>query len=475
MAQLRLPPRTVASRASGPAARSGAPDHSPAPREARRLLDETFGGRDRFQMFISTATDTSVSANRAHSPSPLGRVLLFAYAFPPMQVQMTPAVFKPMAALARLGYEVDVVCAGSFCKELPLDDSLLPMAERTFRDVTRLEPSVRGLRAWAHQRWKTLTRVPDLMTVLHDPAYEHMMDRDLASYDAVMTWSPFHSINAVMSRVKRQRRNVHWIAQFSDPWAGNPLEIHRLCKLWNSWQEPRAVGAADHIVHSSPYSLELMFRGARARKLSKTSVLPHVFNTELYPARPKARNGQIVMRYVGVLYGRRSPEPVFQALNRLFERRPQLRGQVVVELVGLVPPEMLQTQAALALPPGTVRTVAQVGYLESLQLMYDADILLLIEADVRRNLFLASKVSDYVGANTPIVGLVPPGASEEAMQGLGAWHARPSDIPGIERALEAAVDHVRAGGRESWCNDAFRRTLGGEHVAGQFAEIIQRG
>jgi len=30
-------------------------------------------------------------------PTSKGRILLFSYAFPPMQVQMTPAVFKPMA------------------------------------------------------------------------------------------------------------------------------------------------------------------------------------------------------------------------------------------------------------------------------------------------------------------------------------------------------------------------------------------
>lgn len=425
-------------------------------------------------MFISTATDSSPRTEKAHSPSPPGRVLLFAYAFPPMQVQMTPAVFKPMASLARLGWEVDVVCAGSFCRELPLDDSLLPFAQGAFASITRLEPP-KGWRGWAQERFKVLTRVPDLMTVLHQPAYEELMSRDLSRYAAVMTWSPFHSVNSVMARVKRQRKGVNWIAQFSDPWAGNPLEIDARTKLWNSWHEPFTVRRANHIVHSSPHSLELMFRSGRAALKGKTRVLPHVFNNELYPARARARNEQIVMRYVGVLYGRRSPEPVFAALQRLFARRPELRGQVVVEIVGLVPPEMLQTEAARSLPEGTIRTVSQVGYLESLQLMYDADILLLIEADVRRNLFLASKVSDYVGAGRPIVGLVPPGASEEAMQALGGWFARPSDVPGVERAIEGAVQHVLDGGDAGWCNASFRQTLSGDHVARQFAEMIQRG
>ena len=66
---------------------------------------------------------TSALNNLATPAQPLeaaiakGRILLFSYAFPPMQVQMTAAVYKPMAAIARSGFAVDVVCADSFCRE----------------------------------------------------------------------------------------------------------------------------------------------------------------------------------------------------------------------------------------------------------------------------------------------------------------------------------------------------------------------
>ncbi len=403
--------------------------------------------------------------------SPRGRVLLFSYAFPPMQVQMTPAVFKPMAAIAQQGYTVDVLCADSFCKELPLDHSLLTHAERMFSNITRLNPP-KGLLGWVQQKSRVLSRVPDLMTVLHRTAYEHLMDLDLSSYAAVMTWSPFHSINPVMVRVKQSRKNVRWIAQFSDPWAGNPLEVNRLTKMWNKRHEPRTVLAADHIVHSSPYSLEMMLTGHPSDLRKKTSVLPHVFNADLYPRRAKALNEKIIIRYVGVLYGKRSPEPFFVALNRLLERRKNLRGHLVVELVGQVPQEMMETAAARSLPPGTIRHIPNVSYLQSLELMYDADILLLIEADIRQNLFLPSKVSDYMGANTPIVGLVPPGASEDAMVGLGCWYSRPSDIPAITNSIEGAVEYVIAKDGSSWCNEKFRHTFGGEYVAQRFIEIL---
>jgi len=402
-----------------------------------------------------------------------GRILLFSYAFPPMQVQMTPAVFKPMAAIAQLGFEVDVLSADSFSPHLPLDMSLLPSAEKIFSKITRLNPPS-GLIDIMQRHSGVLSRVPDLMTVLHQSAYEYLMEEDLSQYDGVMTWSPFHSINPVMVRVKKQRKNVRWIAQFSDPWAGNPLEVSKLAKLWNKWHEPHTVRAADYIVHSSAYSLELMLKGRPANVRRKTEVLPHVFNKELYPQRQKAKNPRITLRYAGVLYGRRSPESLFWAINKLYERRKDLKGMLTIELIGNVPSEMLTTAAALSLPSGTVVNIPTVNYIQSLELMYDADILLLIEADIRQNLFLPSKLSDYIGANTPIVGLVPPGGSEDALVGLDCWYARPSDITGISHAIEGAIEHVMANSQSPWCNETFKHSFSGERVALRFAEILTR-
>lgn len=402
-----------------------------------------------------------------------GRILLFSYAFPPMHVQMTAAVYKPMAAIARSGFDVDVICADSFCKELPLDHSLLPFAEQTFGQITRLNPKV-TLISRLRTASRIFSRIPDLMTVLHESAYETLMDMDLSKYDAIMTWSPFHSINSVMVRVKRARPNLRWIAQFSDPWVGNPLEVNRLTKLWNERNEPRMLQSADFVVHSSRYSLDLMMSNHPQVSRSKTDVIPHAYDEALFPSRTKARNEKILLRYVGVLYGRRSPEPLFQALAALFERRPDLQGKLCVELIGSVPPDMLQTPAALSLPDGTIRSVGSVSFVESIEKMYDADILILIEANIRQNLFLPSKLSDYMGARTPIVGLVPPGGSEDALKQLGCWYAAPNDIAGISRALEGAVVHVMNRSGERWCDEGYRDTFSGAHVAQRFTDIISR-
>lgn len=407
------------------------------------------------------------------TPNFSGKILLFSYAFPPMQVQMTPAVFKPMMAFTDLGCEVDVVCADSFSPVLSLDNSLLPLAEQKFNRIIRLNPAT-GFRGNIYKVVKAFGRIPDLMTVLHHTAYECLMDMNLQQYDAVVTWSPFHSINAVMTRVCRARPTVRWLAQFSDPWRDNPLEVNPYCKMWNVLNEPRATATAHHIVHSSRYSLELMLRNNPQLNLDKTSVLPHVFNESLYPERPKKSNEFITLRYLGVLYGRRSPLPLFEALTLILKRRPEFVDRIRLEIVGHMPQEWLGSREAQSLPVGILTNIPNVDYLQSLELMYDADVLLLIEANVRNNLFLPSKLSDYVGAQTPIVGIVSPGASTDALRDLGHLYARPNDVTGIADALEETLNARLSVVPATESNVSAREAIRSTSVANKFIETIKR-
>jgi len=151
-----------------------------------------------------------------------------------------------------------------------------------------------------------------------------------------------------------------------------------------------------------------------------------------------------------------------------------LRERVQFDIVGHIPQEMMTSPAALDLGPEIIRAIGTVNFVQSLEAMYDADILLLIEADVRQNLFLPSKLSDYLGSATPLVGIVPPGASEDAFKSLGAWHANPRDIDGISRALEGAIDHVSEEAASEWCDTDYQRSFSGTTVAQAIGRVFER-
>jgi glycosyltransferase involved in cell wall biosynthesis len=400
------------------------------------------------------------------------RILVLTYAFPPMQVQMTPVSLKPLAALAKLGIVADVIADRNFPSIFPRSGDLVAYANDIFHKKIFVD-GARKHQSWI-LRWGEVLSLPDLMAARSRQVLTTLLDQDLSCYAAILTWSPFHSINQVMLELKKERPNVKWIAQFSDPWADNPLERHRITNLWNSHFERRMITYADAIVHSSRYSMEMMARGLDSSNQRKFSVIGHCYDRSLYGARPARPSGRLLVRHVGTLFGRRTPEPLFRAVEKLLARRPELTRRLVIELIGPTEAGMLASGVAKRLPNGLVRNIPNVGYMKSLRYMAEADLLVVIEADVKSNLFLPSKLADYVGSGTPILGLVPPGASRDVVESLGCWHARPGDVDGISHALEQALDHIQMNPDAPWCDEHFKRSLSGEAIALEYKTVIDR-
>lgn len=402
----------------------------------------------------------------------LGRILLFSYAFPPMQVPMTSVVIKPMAALARYGYDVDVLCCEPFSNYTKIDESLQSFADEHFNNIYRMAiPDTRVAKYWS--RSPKLAGMPDLMGVMQNCAYQQMLKMDLGSYDAVLTWSPFHSINPVIERLKRKRNNFRWIAQFSDPWANNPLDQRKFVKWWSSRNEPKCLQAADYIVYSSARTRDSIIEKYGPALAAKSCVIPHPFEERLYPQRNKIEGARVKFTSVGTLFGSRSPEPLFKAISVLLSRRSDLLEKIAIEFVGPILPDMLQTEAALSLPKEIFSTTASTSYVESLNKMRQSDVLVLIEADVANNLFVPSKLSDYIGSNTPIIGITPPGDIKDILDNLGATSIPPNDIGGIADAIETAVDQIFTGPRNGWANATYRQKFSCDSVVQQFVSVIE--
>jgi glycosyltransferase involved in cell wall biosynthesis len=398
------------------------------------------------------------------------RVLVFSYAFPPMQIQMSPVVARALAGLKYQGFSVDVLTIKNFLPRIiASDESLMPYV-RSCVDNLYYIPLDDTFSLWRSKYLKWTTS--DIMGPLEQSALKLLMSMDVEAYSAVMTFSPFHSINNVMLRVKQSNPKIRWIAHFCDPWAGNPLESNRLRQIWNEWYEPKMLATVDFVTNSSKFTLEMMLRKHQNFDRSKACVIPHFFDRELYPKRPKAINQKAKLRFVGTLFGRRTPKPLFEAVLNLLEHRLDLHGRFTIELVGNIEESMLSNETVQSLPEGIIQHIPPVSYLKSLELMYDADILLLIEADTDLNLFVPSKLADYMGADTPIVGIADSGGSRDILDSLGCWTATPNDIANIERVLGNAIDYVLNGCSSPWYNEEFKNSFSLQSVSKQLADLI---
>ncbi|MGB8955273.1 MAG: glycosyltransferase [Tumebacillaceae bacterium] len=238
-----------------------------------------------------------------------------------------------------------------------------------------------------------------------------------------------------------------WVAQFSDPWGNNPYHPYSGRKQQViSGYERQVVEGASRLVFPTVEIRDLYAAHYPQANIAERSlVLPHHFDEQLYGTTAgDGKKGRVRLAYIGDFYGLRSPEPLVKGLTLLKERRPDLVAQLELQVVGNVEgkfhPSLQEAEKQLGM---TVARVGQVPFRKSLELMAETDILLLVDAPSDVNLFLSSKLIDYLGARRPILGITSTkGTAGRVLTDYG-WNVHhPDDVPGIAAALESYLSHL---------------------------------
>ncbi len=398
------------------------------------------------------------------------RLLLLSYAFPPATAPEAMLSAKRAGNLP--GWDVEVIAASPFHPGMGNDPEMARWAEARFAAIHRLTPPIR----LPFHRFGALADLPDPLRILN-PAAVRLAERLHATqpFDAVLSWSTYHSIHLAAAKLKRTLR-LPWLAHMSDPWVDNPfLTYGALAGAVNRRLERSVIEGCDRVLFTTPETVDLVMAKYPQQWRAKAEVIPHGYDPSLYAgATPPPRDGRaLVVRYLGNFYGVRSPEPLYLALAHILERSPRALDEVVFEIVGKLDPGMSDTPAARKLRPGLVATRAPVGYRQSLEMMETADLLLIVDAPARLSVFLPSKLVDYLGARRPILSLTPPGASRRVTLDVGYWAAAPDDTPTAADALLTALDHIRTSQTSPLPPDAYSSRTTGETLARVLADVAR--
>jgi glycosyltransferase involved in cell wall biosynthesis len=331
-----------------------------------------------------------------------------------------------------------------------------PLA-RVAQDVRRVTLRDRLLVPDAQRPWSRVAarhasrRKPDVIVSFGQPMSDHLAALRAAS-----------------------RTRVPWIAHFSDPWTDNPFRSSGpIARRWNHRLERAVVERADALVFTSAETSSLVMAKYPPAWRERAAVVPHAFDEGVFP-RVGARNTTArTVRYLGSFYGARTPEPLLAALARIARSHPELMTDLTIEVVGPTDRDIDVGAAAeaLGLPPTLVTARPRVSYLESLELMLTADLLLVIDAPGDVSVFLPSKLVDYLGAGRPLLGITPPGAAAALIRQAGGWVADPSSPDEVERALSSALQALRTGDAPKppeWLRERYSV----EAVAGEMADVI---
>lgn len=280
-------------------------------------------------------------------------------------------------------------------------------------------------------------------------------------YDFLMTRAMPPESHTAGLRIKRRHPELFWIASMGDPIGHNPYDRDRYFRrgtgallknplrtaaraalyLYKEWFDRRITRKADLLLYPSLEQCRFTLGRRYEKYRDKVLILPHSFDTNILEAAgapSPCADGRIELSYLGYLSGQRTAEGLIRGAAKLLECDPEAGKRLVIRIVGRLPEEqasLIRTLHAESL----FRVEPPVDYMQSLRVMKGSDWLLFIDADfpfMPHNIFLVSKLADYMGACRPILGLTTPeGPSGALLRQAGCPVVQPGDAQGIAEIL----------------------------------------
>jgi len=204
--------------------------------------------------------------------------------------------------------------------------------------------------------------------------------------------------------IKKIKPEIKWVAYFSDPIWNSPF-LH--FSLWKdgshrpNWPLMKLFGIpakmalkeANLLVFNNErlarYVLDMQYEKYR----DKVVIAPYGHEGVKSRPDPKRMDGKIRLTHVGQIYGNRTLRALVEGAELLREKEPELFRKLEIHQVGFVCETERQRVLGSAAADAFV-LVGQVPYAESIEEMYKADILLVIDPefdDPRKNMALPQK------------------------------------------------------------------------------------
>jgi len=269
--------------------------------------------------------------------------------------------------------------------------------------------------------------------------------------------------------------NIPWIANWNDPPPhlfpvpySHDLSPSRRFIFERYLRE--AARFADLNTFPSRRLLDYLKRPLRLRPADRTAVVPHVGLNR--PTRsPKSDKTLFRISHAGNLSLERDPRDFLRAFARVAKLNPNIGFEF--NIIGKMPHELLHEVNILGLE-NVVKFKSDLPFLDCLEEMEDADVLLLLEAPVENGIFFPSKVVDYCDVGRPILSISPRvGVMRDLMsQHELGYFVEVGDTKGMQSALERMIADWRVGQIGLAGQEEVRELTSPKAVVEQLAKLI---
>ncbi len=282
-------------------------------------------------------------------------------------------------------------------------------------------------------------------------------------YEAIFVTAPPFSSLLVGAELSR-RTGLPLVLDYRDEWEiSNAYWENKRQGVWSRWLQRRmqrsVVRAASALVATTRGSAEALANVAADAGCHP--LVTHIYNgfdaAELYSGPPPLPDPVLMepdaptvtykLAYVGTLWNLTSVEPLVQAVRLLCEQTPDLASRLELHFAGRRTGQQDQLLNRLDGLPCRVVRHPYVDHDAALRLMQSANGLLLLLSDVPdANRVVPAKLFEYLAIRKPILAIVPPGEVTELLQDypIGFVHS-PSDISGLAQRLGDEIERHRFG------------------------------
>jgi glycosyltransferase involved in cell wall biosynthesis len=261
-------------------------------------------------------------------------------------------------------------------------------------------------------------------------------------YDPVYSTGGSPSAHAAAAVIARFRR-LPWIAEMQDPLVYQGLG--------RGFLSESTVRRLERTVHTRATGVVYVTRGAREAAARRSG--DQVPSVAIYPgaeplptSAPQGRGAEMRLVHIGSLTRKRTPETLLAALGELAERRPEVRREVRLSLMG--PAGSYVRNLVEEFPyPEMVQLPGRAPHQVALGAAAAADLLLLIQhySSVSQDT-IPSKTYEYLLSGRAILALTYRNPELAGMlSAAGHTCVEVDNVPGIARALEASYDEWRVG------------------------------
>jgi len=230
---------------------------------------------------------------------------------------------------------------------------------------------------------------------------KHLLKRD---YDYVLTKS---SPSLLVGYYLKKRFGYKWIATWNDPYPHQkypfPYGGGVLAKLpYFQRRILKIMETADIHIFPNDRIRDYMLKYLNV-PIESAKVIPHLAQ-EAKDRYSESNNGRLRLIHAGNVRSPRNPKPLVEAFGKFINENGI--SDVELHFIGVVDDDLKRKIGELS-HNGQIKVLPPVEYEESLALLKDYDIALIIEAPCEEGIFLPTKVGDYMTAQIPIYSISP--------------------------------------------------------------------